>query len=106
MGDYAGSRKSTGSSNTALVVIGVDANLNKYVLDGAVHKMDLDERWTRIRDLRKKWLRQKGIQIVDVGYERFGAQSDIEHFETMMKIEGEAFSIKELAWPRASCMTL
>ena len=41
----------------------------------------------------------KRIQIVDVGYERFGAQSDIEHFETMMKIMGEAFSIKELSWP-------
>ena len=66
LGDYAGSRKSTGSSNTALVVIGVDANLNKYVLDGAVHKMDLDERWNRIRDMRNKWLRQKGIQIVEV----------------------------------------
>ena len=100
MGDYAGSRKSTGSSNTAIVVIGVDTALNKYLLDGVCHKMSLDERWEKLRDFRKKWLRQKGIQIVEVGYERFGAQSDIEHFETMMKIEGEAFNIKELAWPR------
>ena len=77
----------------------MDTALNKYLLDGAVHKMSLDERWEKLRDFRKKWLRQKGIQIVEVGYERFGAQSDIEHFETMMRIEGESFSIKELAWP-------
>ena len=100
MCDYAGSRKMTGSSNTAIAVVGVDAGHNKYLLDGPCHKMDLDERWNRLRDLRKLWLRKKGIQIVDVDYERFGAQSDIEHFETMMRIEGESFSIKELAWPR------
>ena len=100
MGDYAGSRKSTGSSNTALIAIGVDANLNKYLLDGVCHKMGLEERWTRLRDMRKHWLNQPGIQVVEVGYERFGAQSDIEHFEAMMRMEGEAFPIQELSWPR------
>lgn len=100
LGDYAGSRKSTGSSSTALIVIGVDTQLNKYLLDGACHKMGLEERWTRLRDLRKKWLREPGVQVVEVGYERFGAQSDIEHFEAMMRLEGESFPIQELAWPR------
>src|SRR3990167_5905282 len=99
LGDYAGSRKSTGSSSTALIVLGVDAQLNKYLLDGACHKMGLEERWTRLRDFRRKWLKEPGIQVVEVGYERFGAQSDIEHFETMMRLEGEAFPIQELAWP-------
>lgn len=100
MVDYAGSRKSTGSSNTAFAVIGVDHALNKYLLDGAVHKMSLNERWILLKNLRAKWLRQKGVQLVKVGYERFGAQSDIEHFETMMKIEENAFPIEELNWPR------
>lgn len=100
LGDYAGSRQSTGSSRTALIVIGVDSQLNKYLLDGAVHKMGLEERWRRIRDMRKHWLKEPGVQVVEVGYERFGAQSDIEHFQTMMNFENESFEIKELAWPR------
>lgn len=100
MGDYAGSRKSTGSSNTAIAAVGVDANLNKYLLDGVCHKMDLGERWIALRNMRRKWLKAPGIQVVKVGYERFGAQSDIQHFETMMKFEKEYFSIEEVNWPR------
>lgn len=101
MGDYAGGRP-TGNvgSNTAFAVVGVDSNLNKYVLDGACHKMSLTERWKTLKELRKKWLNSPGIQIVEVGYERYGAQSDIEHFETMMELDGEAFGIEELNWPR------
>ena len=99
MCDYAGSRKS-GSSNTAMVVVGVDAAMNKYILDGACHKMVLTERWEMVKSLRNKWIRQPGIQTVTVGYERFGAQSDIEHFQAMMKIDGVAFPIEELSWPR------
>lgn len=98
--DYAGSRKTTGSSNTAMAVVGVDSQNNKYILDGACHKMDLDERWKMLKMLRNKWVQAKGVQIVKVGYERFGAQSDIEHFEAMMRIEQNAFPIEELAWPR------
>lgn len=100
MCDYAGGRKSTGSSNTAFAVIGVDYNKNKYLLDGACHKMSLTERWTMLKTLRKNWLDAKGVQIVQVGYERFGAQSDIEHFESMMERENYHFAIEELNWPR------
>jgi hypothetical protein len=99
MCDYAGSRN-TGSSNTAMSVVGVDTQLNKYLLDGVCHKMNLSERWTAVKELHKKWVRAEGVQVVKVGYERFGAQSDIEHFETMMEIEKYFFSIEELNWPR------
>ncbi|MDH3981296.1 MAG: hypothetical protein OES84_00170 [Kiritimatiellaceae bacterium] len=98
MCDYAGSRKSTGSSRTAFAVIGVDAQLNKYLLDGACHKMGLTERWIMLKSLRAKWLRAPGVQHVSVGYERFGAQSDLEYFEEKMR-EGDAFAIRELNWP-------
>jgi len=101
MCDYAGSRKSTGSSRTAFSVIGVDHALNKYFLDGACHKMGLTERWVMLNGLRKKWKRAPGVQHVRVGYERFGAQSDIEYFEEKMKEPAnEAFEILELNWPR------
>ncbi len=100
MGDYAGGRGTSGSSNTAIAAIGIDHNKNKFVLDGACHKMTLSERWIILKEMRKKWLRAKGVQGVTVGYERFGAQTDIEYFEEMMRRDGEAFSIEELNWPR------
>lgn len=99
MCDYAGGRKSTGSSRTAFSVIGVDAHLNKYLLDGACHKIGLTDRWTTLRNLRRKWLRAPGVQHVSVGYERFGAQSDIDYFEERMRETGESFEIRELNWP-------
>ena len=37
---------------------------------------------------------------VKVGYERYGKDSDIEHFREMMRIENNHFPIEELAWPR------
>ena len=100
MGDYAGGRKSTGSSNTAFAVVLVDTALNKYVVGGACHKMSLTERWTMLKKLRNHWIKQPGVQHVAVGYERFGAQSDIEHFESEMKREGKFFNIEELNWPK------
>lgn len=100
MCDYAGSRKSTGSSRTAFGVIGVDHALNKYLLDGACHRMGLTDRWDMLKALRTKWRAAPGVQHVDVGYERFGAQSDIEYFEEKMRETGDAFPIRELAWPQ------
>lgn len=99
MCDYAGGRN-TGSSNTAMMVVGVDAQMNKYLLDGVCHKLSLSDRWEALKRLRRKWLRAEGVQVVQVGYERFGAQSDIEHFEAMMRVENDFFPILELNWPR------
>jgi hypothetical protein len=97
--DPAHSRKK-GTSNTAMAATGIDAQRNKYFLDGACHKMSLTERWTTLKNMRTKWLNRKGIQTVRVGYERYGLQSDIEHFEEMMKIENNAFPIDEVSWTR------
>jgi len=99
MVDPASSKKK-GTSNSAFSVIGIDHALNKYLLDGACHKMSLTERWSILKYLRKKWLRQPGIQVVSVGYEKYGMQADIEHFNEMMLIDGESFPINELNWPR------
>lgn len=92
--------KDKGSCNSAFIVIGMDAAWNKYLLDGAIHKMDLGERWTMLKYLRNKWLSQPGIQVVQVGYEKYGMQADISHFEQMMQIEQVSFSIEEVNWPR------
>lgn len=97
--DPANSTKK-GSCNTAMAVLGVDSAGNKYLLDGALHKMTLSERWTMLKGLRSKWVRQPGIQTVTVGYERYGMQADIDHFNEMMRLETSFFPIEEVSWVR------
>jgi len=97
MVDPASSKKKE-SNRTAIAVVGVDANYNKYLLDGVCHRMSLSERWDMLKRLRTKWKRAQGIREVKTGYERYGAQSDIEHFKEMMRIDGSSFPIYELNW--------
>ena len=97
MCDPAHSKKKE-SNRTAIAVVGVDSNYNKYVLDGACHRMALSERWSSLKKIRARWKRAPGIREVKIGYERYGAQSDIEHFKEMMRIEGSSFPIYELNW--------
>lgn len=97
MVDPAHSKKK-GSDNTAMAVVGIDASGNKYLLDGYRHKMGLRERWENMRGLRRVWLAQPGIQMVKVGYERYGMQSDLEFFEEQMLKDKDAFEIHELNW--------
>ena len=97
MVDPASSKKKE-SNRTAMAVVGVDANYNKYLLDGVCHRMSLSERWELLKRLRIKWKRAPGIREVKVGYERYVAQSDIEHFKEMMRIDGSSFPVYELNW--------
>jgi len=97
--DPANSKKK-GACNTAFAVVGVDAHLNKFLLDGACHKMDLGERWKMLKYFRNKWLRAPGVQVVRVGYERYGMQTDIDYFEEMMRIENVSFPIEPVSWTR------
>ena len=97
--DPASSKKQH-TSNTAMAVLGIDHASNKFLLDGACHKMDLNERWKLLRGLHKKWSTAPGIGYVKVGYERYGALSDVQHYRTMMQIEGYWFDIIEVSWTR------
>ena len=101
MVDPARSKKRD-SANTAVVVLGVDYAMNKYLLDGYNHKMDLRERWVRTAQMHHKWKRAPGVQYCYTGYESFGAQADFDYFEEQMKKpdEGGRFTIIELEWPR------
>jgi hypothetical protein len=101
MVDPARSKKK-GSAKTGIVVIGVDYNMNKYLLDGFNHQMDLRERWERTAMLFHKWRAAPGVQNVYVGYESFGAQADLDYFDEQMRTpnQGGSFHITELAWPR------
>jgi hypothetical protein len=96
--DPARSKKKD-SANTAMVVIGMDYAGNKYLLDGFDHKMKLQERWDNMRNLWAKWRIETGIVNVNVGYEKFGAQSDMDYFEERRLVEHLGITIQELEWP-------
>jgi hypothetical protein len=97
MVDPANSKKKE-SDNTAMAVVGVDAGSNRYLLDGYRHKMGLKERWEALRGLRRFWVAQPGVQMVKVGYEKYGMQSDLEYFELEMERDKDHFEIHELNW--------
>ena len=89
-----------GSANTAIAVLGIDSARNKYLLDGVNHRMNLSDRWAAVRDMRRIWLNQPGVQMISVGYEAFGAQADLDYFYERMEVETNSFPIVELKWPR------
>lgn len=93
------------SDNTAIAVVGYATGGAKFLLDGYCHRMTLSQRWVAIRDLYKKWSKEPGVQSVEVGYERYGAQSDDEYFEERMRLESKTdklaeFPMQELNWVR------
>lgn len=98
--DPSAGKNRANSDNTAMAVIGIDTLGNKYLLDGYRHKMNLPTTWDKLRGLHHKWSAAPGIQSVRVGYERYGKDRDIEHFEGEMRREDYFFQIEELAYPR------
>jgi hypothetical protein len=88
------------SDRSAIPVIGVDQGGNKYLLDGVCHRMKLSELWDNIKQFKRKWEGHPGVQMVRVGYERYGMQSDLEVIEDMMQRENNYFKIEELGTPR------
>lgn len=100
MCDPARSKKSD-SDNTAIMVVGVDYAQNKYLLDGFNHKMDLQERWKFFSRMYLKWSNAAGVQQIKMGYEKFGADADLDYFEEQMKKRDQPrFEITILEWPR------
>jgi hypothetical protein len=88
------------SDRTAISVVGVDQGGNKYLLDGICHRMKLSDRWAYIKQFKRKWEGHPGVQMVRIGYERYGQQVDVEVIHDMMQRENNYFDIEELNTPR------
>lgn len=86
----AASSKKKGSDYTAMVVIGIGADGNKYLLDGVRDKLKLSERAAKLMELHRKWRPRF------VGYEQYGQMADVEHIMTVMEGENYRFNITTL----------
>jgi phage terminase large subunit-like protein len=84
------SSKKKGSDYTVIVVIGLGADQNYYLLDAVRDRLNLTERCAALLTLHRKW------RPVRVGFERYGMLSDIEYVHEKQRLENYRFEIIEL----------
>lgn len=87
--DPATTKKKT-SDYTAMVVIGLGADGNYYLLDGVRERLDLFERTQTLIDLHRRWRPSL------VGYEGYGMSADIQHIRAEQERSNYRFPIVEV----------
>jgi len=87
--DPANEKKKT-SDYTAIEVVGLGADRNYSTLDMVRDRLSLTERADALFRLHKKW------RPINVGYEKYGMQADVQHIKDRMERENYRFSIVEL----------
>jgi predicted phage terminase large subunit-like protein len=85
------SKKKAQSDYTFDWVIGMGEDENAYVLAMYRLRMNLTQRTKHLMDLHRKW------KPLEVRYEEYGLQADIEHIHTVMKAEKYRFDIIKVA---------
>ena len=88
--DAANSKKRS-SDYTAMIVIGLGADQNYYVLDMVRDRLNPTERGDALFELHRRW------RPLGVGYEEYGLMSDIAHMEDRQKREVYRFEITKVA---------
>jgi predicted phage terminase large subunit-like protein len=88
--DAANSKKKD-SSYTVMLVIGLGADKNFYLLDGVRDRLNLEERTKTLFRLHRAW------EPLDVRYERYGIMADIPHIQHVQQQEGYRFRITEVS---------
>lgn len=78
------------SDYTAFWVIGLNADNNVYILDAVRDRLRLTERANKLFELHRKW------KPIDVIYEKYGLQADVEHYKDRMERENYRFTITEV----------
>jgi predicted phage terminase large subunit-like protein len=91
----AASSKKKGSDYTAMMVVGLNVDKKRYVLDMVRDRLNLKERSDRLFALHRKWS-GLGLNIQQVRYERYGLMADIEHVNSRMEAENYRFKIVEV----------
>lgn len=87
--DPASEKKKT-SDYTAMFVIGLGEDGNYYILDIIRDRLNLKERADALFMLHRTW------RPLNVGYEKYGMQADIEYIKERMERENYRFNIVEL----------
>lgn len=87
--DPAGEKKK-GSDYTVMLVIGLAPDGNYYLVDGLRDRLNLTERTDKLFSFVRDW------SPLNVGYEKYGLQSDIEHIRYVQEQEGYRFRVTEL----------
>jgi phage terminase large subunit-like protein len=75
---------------TSMMVIGAHQDGNYYWLDGVRDRLNLTERTETLFNLHHRW------HPLEVGYEKYGMQSDIQHMEYVMDRKSYHFNITEV----------
>lgn len=84
--DPAGAKKKN-SDYTVMLVIGLAADKNYYLLDGIRDRLSLTERTNELFRLHRLY------RPLNVGYEKYGKDSDIEHIEYVQDLKTYHFDI-------------
>ena len=87
--DPASSKKAN-ADYTVFWVVGLSTDENYYVLDIIRDRLSLTQRADRLMQLQHKW------KPIEVRYERYGLQADIEHIQDRMERENHRFKIVEV----------
>lgn len=82
--------KKKGSDYTCMMVIGLGEDENFYVIDIIRDRLSLTERANQLFKLHREF------RPYFVGYEKYGKDSDIDHFKDRMNRENYRFMIREL----------
>lgn len=88
------------SDRTAIAVVGIDQQNNKFLLDGVRHRMKLSDRFEFVNQMKRKWENHPGVQLVKVGWERYGKDVEVEVIEDMQRRQDNVYEIHELNTPR------
>jgi len=84
------SEKKKMNDYTVMLVVGRGGDDNYYLIDGLRDRLNLKERADALFRLHREY------RPLDVGYERYGMQADIEHMQDRMDRENYRFNITEL----------
>ena len=84
-------KKGKKNDYTVICVIGVDTMRNYFLVDMVRDKLNLSERWEKLKMMVEKW----GIST-EVGYESYGMQADEDYIRERMEAEGFYFTLVPL----------